>query len=77
VREVLAAAGVEVQEADRLAADVMAGDGRPRFIWQEFPVSEADYVDTVLASVVQARRWRAQYDAAKRHPHAARASPAA
>ena len=77
VREVLAAAGVEVQEADRLAADVMAGDGRPRFIWEEFPVSEADYVDTVLASVVQARRWRAQYDAAKRHPHAARASPAA
>jgi hypothetical protein len=55
----------------------MAGDGRPRFIWEEFPVSEADYVDTVLASVVQAQRWRAQYDAAKRHPDSARASPAA
>ena len=77
VREVLAAAGVEVQEADRLAADVLAEDGRPRFIWEEFPVSEADYVETLLASVVQAQRWRAEYDAAKRHPDAARASPAA
>ena len=44
VREVLAAAGVEMQEANRLAADVMAEDGRPRFIWEEIPISEADYV---------------------------------
>jgi hypothetical protein len=75
VREVLAAAGVYAPDSDRLAADVLAHDGKPRFIWEEVPVSEADYVDTVLASVVQAQRWRAEYEAAKQQCEAARASP--
>jgi len=76
VREVLAAAGIEAPNSSRLAADVLADDGRPRFIWEEIPVSEADYVQTVLASVVQAQRWRAEYEAAKQQFAAARGSPA-
>ena len=75
VREVLAAAGVDAPESNRLAADVLAEDGRPRFIWEEIPISEADYVETVLATVVQAQRWRAEYEAAKQQYDAARASP--
>jgi hypothetical protein len=71
----LAAAGVDTPETDRLAASVMAQDGKPRFVWEEVPVAEADYVVTVLASVRQKRRWRAEYDAAKESRDAARASP--
>ena len=48
-----------------LATSVLADDGLPRFTWDEMPVSEADYVRVVMGSVLQAQRWRREYDAAR------------
>jgi len=74
VREVLKEAGIEAPDADRMAADVLAEDGLPRFVWEDVPVAERDYVTVVMASVVEAKRWRQEYQAAKEQA-AARASP--
>jgi hypothetical protein len=66
VREVLAAAGVEPPEADRLATSVLADDGRPRFVWEDLPAhASRDYIRVVMGSVLQAHRWRAEYEHAK------------
>lgn len=66
VREVLAEAGVDVPDTDRMASSTLAADGKPRFVWEDLPASAADYADQVLASIVEARRWRRQYVEAKR-----------
>lgn len=65
VRQVLHAAGVEAPEADRLSVDVLHDDGKPRFVWDDLPTTEANYTDVLVASVMERRRWRAQYDSAK------------
>jgi hypothetical protein len=74
VRQVLEAAGITPQDADRMAADTLAADGLPRFVWADIPVVDRDYVRVVMASVREAHRWRQQYDHAKQLV-AARASP--
>ena len=74
VREVLKEAGIEAPDADRMAADVLAEDGLPRFVWEDAPVVQRDYVTVVMASVLEAHRWRQEYQAAKQQA-AARASP--
>jgi hypothetical protein len=78
VREVLAEAGVEMPDAERMAADVPGSDGRPRFSWEPVPVAAADYVTVVMTLVQEQQRWRRDYDAAaKARLHdRARASPA-
>jgi hypothetical protein len=65
VRQVLQAAGVDAPEADRLSVEVMLQDGQPRFVWDDLPVHGADYTEVLLASVMERRRWRAEYDTAK------------
>jgi hypothetical protein len=65
VRQVLQAAGVDVPEADRLSADVLHEDGQPRFVWDDLPLTGADYTEVLVASVMERRRWRAQYETAK------------
>lgn len=65
VRQVLQAAGVDAPEADRLSVDVLHEDGQPRFVWDDLPATGADYTDVLVASVMERRRWRAQYEAAK------------
>ena len=80
VREVLTAAGIDPPDADRLATSVLEEDGLPRFVWEEIPVHERDYVRVVAGTVLQARRWRAEYEQAKRladeaEESGARASP--
>lgn len=65
VREVLAEAGIEVEDKDRCAADVLADDGQPRFQWHTLPVGDASYQDTVFAAVMQRRAWREEYERAK------------
>jgi hypothetical protein len=65
VRAALEAAGVDTPAADRMAAETLHDDGQPRFVWEDVPVSEHDYARVVMASVLEARRWRAQYDRAK------------
>jgi len=52
VRQVLQAAGVEAPEADRLYADVLHEDGQPRFVWDDLAVTEADYTEVLVASVM-------------------------
>lgn len=76
VREVLAEAGVEMPDAERMAADVAGEDGRPRFNWEPVPVATADYVTVVMTLVQEQQRWRREYDAAKARLHdRARAGP--
>ena len=65
VRQVLQAAGIDAPEADRLSVDVLHEDGQPRFVWDDLPVTGADYTEVLVASVMERRRWRAQYDTAK------------
>jgi len=78
VRAVLEEAGITPPEADRMAAATLAPDGLPRFVWDDVPVADRDYVTVVMASVREAHRWRQQYQAAKDRvtdEDAARASP--
>ena len=65
VAETLAAAGVDAEEAGRMAADQVLPDGSPRFTWTEVEVSATDYVSVMTTSLRQARLWREQYQAAK------------
>jgi len=65
VREALAEAGVQAPEIDRMAASVTMSDGRPRFRWTDITPDSDTYTHALVASVVEAQRWRAQYDAAK------------
>jgi len=65
VRQALEAAGMDAPEVDRCAADVLHTDGRPRFVWEQVPVTAADYVDVLTASILERRRWRHQYEQAK------------
>jgi hypothetical protein len=65
VRQALHAAGIDAPEADRLSVDVLHEDGHPRYVWEHVPVDQREYVEVLVASVMQRRRWRAQYDAAK------------
>jgi hypothetical protein len=74
VREVLKEAGIEAPDADRMAADTLAADGRPRFVWEDIPVIDRDYVHVVMASVREAHRWHREYEEAKQLV-AARAGP--
>lgn len=65
VRAALEAAGIEPPAANRMAAETLHEDGRPRFVWDDVPLSQYDYGRVVMATVIEARRWRAQYDRAK------------
>ena len=49
-----------------MSADVLADDGLPRYVWEPVPTNEAEYATTVLLSIKQAQRWRAEYETAKR-----------
>ena len=50
---------------DRLAATVTLDDGTPRFRWSDLEPDSLTYTTALVASVIEAQRWRAQYDAAK------------
>jgi hypothetical protein len=65
VRQVLQEAGITPPDADRLAADVLHTDGKPRFVWADTKPDERDYAAIVAASMRQARHWRTQHEHAK------------
>ena len=65
VEQVLIAAGIEPETADRMAADTLTGDGRPRFVWEEVPVTNADWQAVIIDSLREHRRRRDQYEQAK------------
>ena len=68
VREALAAAGVDMVDADRMAADQLDPTGRPRFVWTALDVAHTDpglFRQAVISAIRQRQAWRAQYEAAK------------
>lgn len=65
VRAVLEEAGIEAPEARRLATDVLASDGLPRFVWEDVPVEQRSYAATIARSIAQRRAWKEEYERAK------------
>ncbi|QDP98548.1 replication initiation protein [Microlunatus elymi] len=66
VRETLHAAGIVPPEVERLAADVTAPDGLPRYVWTDTrPGDAGEYRKIIFAAIQERRTWREQYDAAK------------
>ena len=65
VREALLTAGILAPEIERLAADVTAADGLPRYVWTDAKPDPITYTRVLLASIAERHRWRAQYQAAK------------
>ena len=65
VRQVLEAAGIEAPDADRLAADVLHTDGKPRFVWEDTQPDQRDYPAMIAASLREKKARRAQYEHAK------------
>ena len=66
VAQVLAEAGIDAPDADRLAADRTMPDGTPRYVWADADPDETTYVAVIAASLRQAQAWRTQYQAAPR-----------
>jgi hypothetical protein len=65
VREALTEAGIVAPEIERLAADVLSADGKPRFVWTDTAPDPQLYARVILASIAERQRWKAQYQAAK------------
>ena len=65
VREALAEAGMLSQEIERMAATVLASDGKPRYVWTDTRPDPITYARVLLGTVAERLAWRAQYDAAK------------
>jgi len=68
VRQVLEAAGIDVPEAQRMAADIRRADGEPRFTWRIWDPLDSTvpmYRAVMTRAIGESMRWRAQYEAAK------------
>jgi len=69
VRQVLEHAGIDVDDTHRCCAEVTDDHGNPRYEWQPLDptqITSGTWRSAVLASIAEAQRRRAQYDAAKR-----------
>jgi len=69
VRQVLALAGFEVDDHDRLSATVLTDEGLPRYEWRIASSNSVDapsYRAVICSTISQALAWRSQYDEAKR-----------
>jgi hypothetical protein len=75
VRQVLEASGITPPERDRWSADVLTDDGRRRFVWEDMPTDDADYIDVVMATIAEQQRWRTEYQTARERWDATRAGP--
>jgi len=65
VREALTEAGIVAPEIERMSADVLASDGKSRFVWTDTKPDPQVYARIILESIYEHQRWKAQYDAAK------------
>ncbi|MGH3356612.1 MAG: replication initiator [Nocardioidaceae bacterium] len=68
VEHVLDAAGIDLADADRCSATVVAPDGGPRFLWEPLDPKSTDlpsYRQAILAAIKERQRWREEYDSAK------------
>lgn len=72
VRQALEAAGIEHDDADRLATTQETSDGRARYVWREPEAGTYTYAAVIAASLQEQLCRRGQYDAAKQ---ALRAGP--
>jgi hypothetical protein len=73
VRQVLEAAGADVPETSRMAADIRREDGIPRFnwkIWDPIDATVPVYRQVMTKSIAERVRWKTEYELAKQ-----RASP--
>lgn len=65
VRQALEEAGIEVDSARRMAADVVASDGDARFLWSAVVSHGGTSSSILMETVIQRRLWREQYELAK------------
>ena len=68
VRQVLESAGIDVPEAQRLAADIRREDGLPRFnwkIWDPIDSTVPVYRQVMTQAIAERMRWKAEYEQAK------------
>ena len=68
VRQVLEAAGVDVPETSRMAADIRREDGIPRFnwkIWDPIDATVPVYRHVMTKSIAEKVRWKSEYELAK------------
>jgi len=68
VRQVLGSAGIDVPDAQRLAADIRREDGQPRFMWRIWDPLNASvpvYRQVMTRAIAESMRWRAEYQAAR------------
>jgi hypothetical protein len=69
VRQVLALAGLEIDNHDRLSVSVLTDEGVPRYEWRIASPASVDmpsYRAVICSTISQALEWRKQYDEAKR-----------
>ncbi len=52
-------------EIERMAATILAKDGRPRFVWTDTQPDPITYARVLMKTIAERMRWRAQYAAAK------------
>lgn len=71
VREALEEAGITAPDIERIAADVQADDGRPRYEWHPVEPTPHLYANAIVRTIAERRRWRIEYD----HAKSLRASP--
>ena len=67
VREALKAAGIEMESARRMAAEVESTDGTGRFVWSAVVCHGGTSAAVLMETVLERRRWREQYEYAKSH----------
>lgn len=68
VRAVLEEAGLDTTDTSRLAADVLASDGSPRYRWERIAAVDQDPISrkrALLASIRERVAWRSDYERAK------------
>jgi hypothetical protein len=65
VREALEAAGIKVESARRMAADVLAADGQDRYQWSAVVCHGTTTAAILMETILERRRWREQYECAK------------
>ena len=63
VRAALTEAGIVAPEIERLAADVLSSDGKPRFVWTDTTPDRQLYARIILNLIAERQRWKAQYEA--------------
>lgn len=65
VRQALEAAGLPMAAADRMAADVVDDQGNNRFQWAAVVTGISTKADLLMATIIERRRWREEYERAK------------